>query len=103
MVAYLLSPNSCHWWIAKVKNYNLNVTEVLVSDFKNAFPRNFQLHRRDPIPGPNLTRCTASTVRKDNEWVTKICILDRFMVYKLYCLPSKTQSIWSMFDYEMLL
>ena len=38
MVAYLLSPNSCHWWIAKVKNYNLNVTEILDSDFKNAFP-----------------------------------------------------------------
>ena len=41
MVAYLLSPNSCHWQIAQVKNYNLNVTEVLVSDFKNAFSRNF--------------------------------------------------------------
>ena len=24
--------------MAKVKNYNFNVTEVLVSDFKNAFP-----------------------------------------------------------------
>ena len=29
MVAYLLSPNRCQWSIAKVKNYNLNVTEVL--------------------------------------------------------------------------
>ena len=38
MVAYLLSPNSCHWYIAKVKNYNLNVTEIRDSDFKNAFP-----------------------------------------------------------------
>ena len=38
MVAYLLSPNRRHWYIAKVKNYNLNVTEVRDSDFKNAFP-----------------------------------------------------------------
>ena len=37
MVAYLLSPNRCHWQIAKVKNYKLNVTEVRHSDFKNAF------------------------------------------------------------------
>ena len=36
MVAYLLSLNRCHWKIAKVKNYNFNVTEVLVWDFKNA-------------------------------------------------------------------
>ena len=28
----------CYWYIAKVKNYNLNVTEVRDSDFKNAFP-----------------------------------------------------------------
>ena len=41
MAAYLLSPNRCHWQIAKVKNYNLNVTEVRDSDFKNAFPRIF--------------------------------------------------------------
>ena len=41
MVANLLSPNRCHWQIAKAKNYNLNVTEVLDSDFKNAFPRIF--------------------------------------------------------------
>ena len=27
-----------YWKIAKVKNYNFNVTEVLVSDFKNTFP-----------------------------------------------------------------
>ena len=27
-----------HWQIAKVKNYNLNVTEIQDSDFKNAFP-----------------------------------------------------------------
>ena len=40
-IAYLLSPNRCHWQIAKVKNYNLNVTEVRDSDFKNAFPRIF--------------------------------------------------------------
>ena len=26
------------FFIAKVKNYNLKVTEVLNSDFKNAFP-----------------------------------------------------------------
>ena len=38
MVTYLLSPNRCHWQIAKIKNYNLNVTEVRDSDFKNAFP-----------------------------------------------------------------
>ena len=37
MVAYLLSPNRCHS-IAKIKNYNLNLTEVRDSDFKNAFP-----------------------------------------------------------------
>ena len=41
MVADLLSPNRCHWWIAKVKNYNLNKTEVPDSDFKNAVPRIF--------------------------------------------------------------
>ena len=41
MVAYLLSPNCYHWWIAKVKIFNLDVTEVLVSDFKNAFPEIF--------------------------------------------------------------
>ena len=34
---YLLSPNRCHWPIAKVKNKNLNVTEIRDSDFKNAF------------------------------------------------------------------
>ena len=38
MVADLLSPNRCHWQIAKVKNYNLNVTEIRDSDLKNAFP-----------------------------------------------------------------
>ena len=48
MVAYLLSPNRCHWWIAKVKNYNLNVIEVRDSDLKNAFYWNFQFQRRDP-------------------------------------------------------
>ena len=37
MVAVLLSPNSCHWSIAMVKNYNLNVTEIRDPDFKNAF------------------------------------------------------------------
>ena len=45
MEAYLLSPNRCHCQIAKVKNYNLNETEILISDFKHAFSRNFQLHR----------------------------------------------------------
>ena len=30
-VAYLLNPNRYNWQIAKVKNYNLNVTEVLDS------------------------------------------------------------------------
>ena len=38
MVADLLSPNRCYRQIAKVKNYNLNVTEIWDSDFKNAFP-----------------------------------------------------------------
>ena len=37
MVAYLLSPNRCNLLIAKVKNYNLNVTEVLDSTLKNVF------------------------------------------------------------------
>ena len=37
MVADLPSPNRCHWYIAKVKNYNLNVKEFRDSDFKNAF------------------------------------------------------------------
>ena len=55
MVAYLLSPNRCHWWIAKVKNYNLNVTENLDSDFKKCFSRNFQFHRRDPIWKPKMS------------------------------------------------
>ena len=41
MVPYLLSPNRCRWWIAKVKNYNLNVTEFWDPDFKNAFPEIF--------------------------------------------------------------
>ena len=31
IVADLLSPNSCHWEIAKVENYNLNVTEFSTS------------------------------------------------------------------------
>ena len=31
-----------------VKNYNLNVTEVLHPTLKNIFSRNFQFHRRDP-------------------------------------------------------
>ena len=34
-------PNLFH---SKVKNYNLNVTEVLVSDFKNAFPGIFNFN-----------------------------------------------------------
>ena len=38
MVAYLLGPNRCHWQIAKVKNYNLNVTEVRDPDFPILFP-----------------------------------------------------------------
>ena len=38
MVADLLSPNRFLWSIAKVKNYNLNVTEVRDSDFKHALP-----------------------------------------------------------------
>ena len=38
LVTDLLSPNRCHWWIAKVKNYNLNITEVPDPDFKNTFP-----------------------------------------------------------------
>ena len=54
MVADMFSPDRCHWligyqvidrlsMIAKVKNYNLNVTEVRDSDFKNAFPGIFNL------------------------------------------------------------
>ena len=38
MVADLLSLNCCHWLIAKVENFNLNVTEVQDWEFKNAFP-----------------------------------------------------------------
>ena len=38
MVAYLLSPNRYNWEIAKVKNYNLYVTEVLDSTLKKSFP-----------------------------------------------------------------
>ena len=38
MVAYLLSPNRCDWWIAKVKNYNLNVTEVQYPASPMLFP-----------------------------------------------------------------
>ena len=52
----LLSPNSWHWLIAEVKNVNLNVTQVLVSDFKNAFSRIFNftvrilsLHHLRPV------------------------------------------------------
>ena len=41
MVAYLLSPNRCHWQLAKVKNYNLIVTEVRYPDFKNNFSEIF--------------------------------------------------------------
>ena len=57
MVAELFSPNRCHWSKAKVKNYNLNVTEFLYP----AFSRNFQFHRRDPTltsqsPHPHLTK-----------------------------------------------
>ena len=38
IVAYLLSPNRCHWQIAKVNNYNLNVTELRDPDFSMLFP-----------------------------------------------------------------
>ena len=38
VVAYLLSPNRCHCQIAKVKNYNLNVTEIRYPDFPMLFP-----------------------------------------------------------------
>ena len=60
MVADLLSPNRCHWYIAKVKNYNLNVTEVLVSDFKNAFPGIFNF-----TVGILVTRLRQVTLRRD--------------------------------------
>ena len=30
--------NSCHWQIAQIKNYNLNVAEIWDSDFKNTLP-----------------------------------------------------------------
>ena len=50
MVAYLLSPNRCHWWIAKVKNYNLNRSSGF--GFQKFFSRNFQFLRRYPSPNP---------------------------------------------------
>ena len=63
--------------INHVKNYNLNVPEVLVSDFKNAFFRNFQLHRRDPtyhaIQIPNTAERDATnsiTVERTNTKLT---------------------------------
>ena len=34
----MLFSNLLKWNLSKVKNYNLNVTEVRDSDFKNAFP-----------------------------------------------------------------
>ena len=34
--------------VFSIKNYNLNVTEVLDSTFKKKFSRNFQFRRRDP-------------------------------------------------------
>ena len=51
--------------IPKVKNYNLNLTEVRDSDLKKCLSRNFQFNRRDPkrdfigfkgIPGVILGR-----------------------------------------------
>ena len=45
--------------IGQVIHVNLNVTEVLVSDFKNAFSRNFQLHSRDPIE-PSRVACSVN-------------------------------------------
>ena len=44
MVADLLSPNRCHWKVAKVKNYNLNVTEFRYPAFPMLFFRNRQFH-----------------------------------------------------------
>ena len=38
MVADLLSSNRCNWSIDKVKNYNLNVTEVRYPAFPMPFP-----------------------------------------------------------------
>ena len=48
-----------------VKNYNLNVTEVLDPDFKKKFSRNFQFHRRDPSPvtGQNLVMLKSSLLK----------------------------------------
>ena len=43
MLADVQSPNRCHWQKAKVKNYNLNVTEALASDSKMLFPGIFIL------------------------------------------------------------
>ena len=38
MVAELLCPKHYNWWIAEVKNYNLNVTEVRYPAFPMLFP-----------------------------------------------------------------
>ena len=45
------------WWTGKVKNYNLNVTEILDSDFKNAFPGifNFTVGILDSREGDELS------------------------------------------------
>ena len=56
MAADLLSPNRCHWKIAKVKNYNLNVTKVRDSDFKIAFPGIFNFTVGILLDGENITR-----------------------------------------------
>ena len=65
MVADLLSSNRCHWWIAKVKNYNLNVTEILDPTLKKKFSRNFQFHRRDPSKTGALRISISKKVNKN--------------------------------------
>ena len=78
MVADLLSPNRCNWEIAKVKNYNRNVTEVLDSTSKKKFSRNFQFHGQDPNPGLwsiwNPIKKIAKLVRDKNHKTEPICV-----------------------------
>ena len=50
MVAYFLSSNRCHWYIFKVKNYNLNVAELRDSTLKKSFPGIFNFIVGIPVP-----------------------------------------------------
>ena len=85
-----LSPNHCHWQIAKVKNYNFNVTEARNSDFKKCFSRNFQFHRRDP--NQNL-------LQFDSEWVDLDPIsfsADKIQNHKVFIRASHKVNIFFM-------